>query len=498
MRAFLLIAAVACAPFARAAVLSEASGLVQVRPSGSERWAPAGKTPRVLRPGDAVRTGFNARAVIDFDGAAVVEAGGNTQLAVEEAARGAVLVDLLFGSARVSARSLGGRRLELRTSAATARARSEAVAWRAAVGGGGNALFEVREGLVAVEDARGGSLRLREGERVEVDLAGLHEPTAAPAPARARRDAFADRMRRELAYDREADSDQRLVAGELRRAEYELGRALTDAAGARVRAEEFVVRTSPSSFAFVALNARRGSGMSYYSWAGTFDRALPRDLSPVFSALPGTLDGPTAWTLTGFVETRSNGRDALVASASGGHQVDLNHNADPTDDLSVLYDPATDAFNAVGAGRAAFKTLFDRYGLYADGALKRGWTGANIQSQAAAVPSSTNDPLTGAALGAALPAYSSNATFPDAGSVRQVTLESYADGTQIEVSNRAVSRDGGVVSRAAFGGATSGAGWQGGLLRSAFQQTTTASEFGGRSVDLMVSPRILVGTGGLP
>jgi hypothetical protein len=486
MRAFLLIAvAFLAAPAvpACAATLRESSGLVQVRPSGSDRWAPAGKPPRILKPGDALRTGFNARAVLDFDGTATVEAAGNTQLALDESQHGGAVVDLLFGSVQASARALGGRALEVRAQTAVARARSESVSWRAAVGGGGNALFEVKSGLVSVEDSRGGALRLRDGERVEVDLAGLHEPTAAPTPARARHDEFADRMRRELAYDREPDDAQRLVAGEVRRNEYELGHALTDASGARVRAEEFVVRLSPSSFEFVALNGRRGAGLSWYSWNGTFDIALPRDLSAVFASLPGSLNAPAPWTLTGFTETRSNGIDALVGVASGGHQVDLNHNADATDDITFMYNPVSDGFTSVGAGQAAFKTLFDHYSLTSDGVFKRGWNGVNIQSQ--------NDAVVA-------PAFTSNTTFPDASSVQQVVLESYGDGTQIQTQNRAVSPGGGVVSRAAFGGDTSGAGWQGGLLRSAFQQTTTASEFGGRSIDVMLSARVLVETGGLP
>lgn len=498
MRAFLLIAALAAAVPGRAAVLREAAGLVQVRPEGSERWTPAGKIPRTLSPGDAVRTGFNARARVEFEGVIAVESSGNTQFSIEEGARGGALVNLLFGSVRVSARALGGRRLEVRTPTATGRTRSDSAVWRAAVGGGGNSLFETAEGLVAVEDTRGGVLRLRDGERVEVDLAGLHAAASVPTPARARRDAFEDMMRRELAYDREADADQRLVASELRREDYESGRSLLDASGTRVRVEEYVVRTAGNSFTFVALNGRRGTGLSYYSWAGTYDIALPRDLSSVFASLPGTLDAPAPWTLTTAVETRSNGRDTLVASAAGGHQVDLNHNLDATDDVSAYLDPVTDAAVAVGVGRAFYKTLFDRFGLYADGTLKRGWTGTNIQSQGDAVPASNNDPLTGAALPAALPVWSSNSTFPDAGAVSQSALESYSDGTEVSVVTRAVARDGGVLSRSAFGPATSGIDWRRGLLRSAFQQTVTASEFGGRTIDVMMTPRVLAATGGLP
>lgn len=501
MRRFLLIGIfVASSTLARAAaggaaVLREAKGLVQVRPEGSDRWRPAGAPPRRLAPGDAVRTGFNARAVVVLDGGAVLEAGGNTQVSLDETVRGGAAVGLAFGSARLSARALGGRPLELRTPTGTARARSESAAWRAAVGGGGSAVFEAQDGLVAVEDLRGGVLRLSAGERVETDLAGLHEPTQTPSPARARREDFASRMRRELAHEREADALQAVVSGEQRREEYEAGRVLTDASGHTVRAEEFVVRTSPTSFTFVALNGRAGRGLSYYSWTGVFDLALPKNLAPVFAILPGSAGSAAPWTLTSFTATSSNGIDTLVASGAGGHQVDLNSNADALDDVSTLYDPATDSFRNV-TGQAVFKVLFDRYGLYSDGVLKSGLTGTNIQTQSDYTASTTNDPLTGAALATALPVFTTNATFPDAGSARQQVFTSYQDaaGTSITVDDRAVSFRGGVVSRSAFGGATSGADLQTGFLRSVFQQSVTASEFGGRSISVLLSARALFET----
>ena len=175
--------------------------------------------------------------------------------------------------------------------------------------------------------------------------------------------------------------------------------------------------------------------------------------------------------------------------------MDLNSNADPLDDVSALYDPATDSFVSV-AGRPAYKVLFDRYGLYADGTLKSGLTGTNIQSQSDYTASTTNDPLTGAALGTPLPVFTTNASFPDAGAARQQVFTSYQDaaGTSITVDNRAVSFGGGVVSQSAFGGAASGPGLQTGFLRSVFQQSVTATEFGGRSIDVILSARALFET----
>src|ERR1700690_1442067 len=107
MRGLILIVLTAFSCPAGAAVLRETAGLVQVREDGSQRWRPAGRLPRTLAPGDAVRTGFQARAVIALDDAGVLEAAGGTQVSFDEAVRGGAAVNLAFGSVRVSARSLG-------------------------------------------------------------------------------------------------------------------------------------------------------------------------------------------------------------------------------------------------------------------------------------------------------------------------------------------------------------------------------------------------------
>jgi hypothetical protein len=141
--------------------------------------------------------------------------------------------------------------------------------------------------------------------------------------------------------------------------------------------------------------------------------------------------------VTDFATTRSNGRDSLVERGSGGHQVDVNGNADPLDD--------------VAGGGMAFRTLFDRYGVYANGLLKRGFTGVALQTYSDATASSANDPLTGAALGAALPVVVINTTYPDAAAARKMTLESYGDGTSITREELSLDFSGGVAPRASFG-----------------------------------------------
>ena len=117
--------------------------------------------------------------------------------------------------------------------------------------------------------------------------------------------------------------------------------------------------------------------------------------------------------------------------------MDVNGNADPLDD--------------VAGGGSAFRTIFDRYGLYLNGTLKRGFTGVALQTYSDAAASSTNDPISGAALGAALPIVVINTTYPDAGTARRTTLESYSDGTVLTRESLWLEFGGGVAPRASLG-----------------------------------------------
>lgn len=419
----------------RAAVLREATGLVQVRSSGGDSWRPPGRVPRIMSEGDGVRTGFNAKAIVELRGGSSFEVAGNAHVSIEVDSPGHASLNALFGRVRVTAAAEGGKAVSVRAPTCVVRARAGLVVFRMTVAGGGHATIEVERGVAGVEDNKGRSLTLTAGQRLEADLAGLREATAAPTPVQARKIDFEGMMRRELGFELGRGADFDAAAREVRRGERELGRVLTDADGNRVRVEEYVVRPAANRLALVVMNGRP-DGLSYYAWDGTFDVALPRNLEPVFAGLAGSASA-SPWTVTDFAATLSNGRDALVERGSGGHQVDVNANADPGDD--------------VAGGGAAFRTLFDRFGLYANGVLKRGWTGAALETYADAQASTTNDPLTGAALGAALPVVVINTTYPDAGAARRLTLESYGDGTSILREELALEFGGGVAPRASLG-----------------------------------------------
>lgn len=480
---FLIVALMGCLSSVDASVLREAEGLVQVRSAPDSRWRPVGAMPRRLAAGDVIRTGFDARAVLALEGNVTIELFGNTHFVLSEISPVSFHGQLLFGLATFLAEGLGSRSLMVRTPTATSKARSEFVIWSVTVGGGGNSRFVVDRGLVGLDDAKGRTVLLGEGRFLEADASGFHEASSVPSAAQAKHDGFVERMRREFLLELSRDEPQRLISGESRRGDQELGRILTDADGRRVRAEEFLVRSAAEQFTFVTLNERRGAGLSWFAWTGVFDQPLPRDLTSVLSSLVGTVDRAASWTLTSYEAVRSNGTDSIIESASGGHQVDFNSNADPADDVTVLFDPGRDVLISV-SGRSVFHTLFDRSVLVVNGALKRGWTGTNLQAQSDALPMS-------------LPAFAANTTFPDASVVRRVDFESYADGSSWTLETRAVGPRGGTLPRSAFAADPGGPSWGLGLLREGFQQTVTATEFEGRSIQLLLSPRILMETGGL-
>jgi hypothetical protein len=232
-----------------------------------------------------------------------------------------------------------------------------------------------------------------------------------------------------------------------------------------------VTRPAADTFKLVVLNSRPGR-LDAFAWTGVFDRVLPADLGPVITSLGGSYDAAAPFTLTGYSALLTNGRDRLVERADGGHQVDLNANADPLDD--------------VAGGRPFFQTLFDRSGLYVDGTLKRGWTGTAITAQSEATASTVNDPFTGAALPTALPAVAQNTTYPDAGAQTRRRLDSYADGTELRRDDRALDQDGGTAAAPAS------------LLDRRVHLSVSATEWSGRTIEIAGSSRLLILTRQLP
>lgn len=484
--------------------VTSATGVLEVRRGAGEAWVPLGPL-EVFSAGDRLRTGFGAAARLTLDDGSLLELGPDALLSLSEEPAGAVLLGLELGrlKARVTRRSVG--RFELRTP--TAKCRVRGTEFEVRVVPGGRTWIELHEGLLAVEDNLGNQTLLKPNERIQVDVRGLEAPERRPSPAQVASASLRSAALAEWSAELAQDQARGAVAREARLAELQSGRALMDVGGNRVRVEEYVLRPRADRFKLVVLNAR-DRRLDYFYYQGTFNRALPADLSMVLAQLPGCVDRACDWHLTEFSAARSNGPDLVLERGvnSLGGQIDVNGNGESSDNVTALFDSGRNAFVDV-SGRSVYRTLFNRYGFYVNGRLKHGWSADNVTSyvEARASPASTTDPFTGGALTNAtawldpltgtLATRTVNVTYPSADRTHQRVYESYSDGSFLQWDNYAVAEQGGAVSRAEFGDPTRASSFQRGVLDYHYEQVVTSSHFGGRKIDLVVEPKFLVQAG---
>ncbi|MBI5243127.1 MAG: FecR domain-containing protein [Elusimicrobia bacterium] len=486
---------------AEQAQLVKAYGMVQTR-GPSEDWQTVSALPAPLAEGERVRTGARAGAVIVFADRSRVELGADSSFALEHVSARRTAMRIELGRLKASVQRQLSARFEVRTPTAVCFVRgTDFVVFVAA---GGRTTVDLLRGLLGVEDRRGHQLLLRPNERLRVDVRGMGVPERAPSAAQVLRQDFHAGMRREVGLDQAKEEVLAAAAREVKLAEYQQGKALIDVSGNRVRLEEYILRPSANQFKFVVLN-RRESRLDYFYYLGTFNKALPAELSGVLRQLPGGVGAQPEYYLTGFETGRSNTIDSMRELAQGGHPVDVNNNSDLTDNVAWWFDAGSDRYVEVGT-RGFFQTLFNSYGFYINGKLKYGWTSArDIASYSEKINASNLDPITGAALTSAnawldpltgqLAVRSVNRTFPDPGRVHQRIYESYEDGSFISWDNYILDDQGRVAAVSDFSGLVSGTAFKSRLLDFNYEVVITASEFNGRRIDLVVEPRILISSG---
>ncbi len=485
------LGALGAVPAAAAPKITAYQGIVQVRAAGTSGWALIREAATPLAPGDTVRTGTRASATLTFDDRSRIELGANGSFTLEDAVPAKSGIHLLLGTIRVKVEKFAARKFTVRTPVAVCSVRG--TEFQVDVQAGGRTTVDLYQGLLAVEDPRGQQILLQPNQRIEVDAGGMSQPGLIPNQGQIQRSQFHSVMRREMSLDMSKEEVQAAAAREIKLAEYQQGKSLIDVFGQRVRLEEYIVRPAPNQFKLVVLNEREAR-FDYFYYLGTFNKDLPKDLSTALRQLPGGVGSAPDYFMTGFETGRSNTKDSMIERALEGHLVDVNNNATASDDVKFFYDSVTDSYVDV-TGKSVYQTIFDKYGFYINGGLKYGWTGNNAQSYSDTTASSVADPITGAALAAALPARSVSVTFPDAGSIHQVIYESYSDGTFTQWDNYILDDQGKVATISDFQGIRSGAAYKEKILQFNFEQVVTASEFGGRKIDLVVEPRIFIQAG---
>lgn len=313
------------------------------------------------------------------------------------------------------------------------------------------------------------------------------------------------------------------AAEELRTADYQVGKSLIDVDGRRVRVEEYITRPQPNQFKLVSLN-HRDTRFDYFTYTGTFNQVLPVDLNIALRQMGGML-GATApdYYLTNYEMFMSNTLDTITDTGSGGHLVKITFDGTTytLDDglgntknvtAAVLlgdgsyrvYNPIADKFSLVSAANLAAAGNFaildnGRYRNYAagdtywrtrynsntfsiNGSVKSSYAAKTTVTNVLALDLDadfTNAPITSAS------------EFPSGtGSLHNRLSVFYADGTKIVYDNYIIDDEGNIASVGLFSGISGSSDYQNQILNFNYQQKVSATEFGGRSINLVIDPRI--------
>jgi len=483
------------------ATIADYFGSVRVLKAGTQNWVRVDQAPAVLNVGDELSTGFLARATVVFKDGSKVQLGGSSTFTLDVTKPGLALMSLLLGVLKAEVTHNPARSFQVRTPTTVCAVRG--TRFRIQVQAGGTTFVHLYRGLLAVTDRKGQQLLLHPNEGTRVGLKGLPRLGGLPSRAAARLAAarFHAKMKREMNFEISRGQIEAQAQRELRLADYQQGKTLIDVSGHVVRVEQYIIQPAPDQVKMVVLDQRQNS-LNYFYYLGTFNTNLPPDISVALRELPGTPDAPPAYYLTGYHSVWSNGIDSVQEITSGGHLVNLNNNSsgDTNEVVKSYFDPLANSYKTVASGEAFYGTLFDKEGLYVDGNLKSGWSGSGIETYHTGYGSysptlATNtDPITGATLSASLPGVTTSSTFPDPGQVHQVVYNSYTDGTFLKFDNYIINNNGLIASDSAFG-STSGTSFTQNILNYNFEQIITASEFHGRSIDIVVSPKIFVQSG---
>lgn len=333
-------------------------------------------------------------------------------------------------------------------------------------------------------------------------------------------------IRNEIQLAQAKDAVVAMAAEESRNADYEVGKSLIDVNGQRVRTEEYITRPAANEFKLVVLN-ERPTRFDYFTYTGTFNKDLPEDLSVALSQSRGQLGTQPDYYLTSYQTLASNTIDNITENATGGHLVKISFDgsqytltdpSDPTNtrvvDAAVLqsdgsykiYNPIQDVFTIVSAANLSdalkisvldsttkayrdlvandvyFNTRFNDYTSAINGVLKTSFSKKSTVTNALAIDLDSdfaNAPIT------------TVTEQPDgADSLHNRLSLYYSDGSKTVYDTYIIDDNGKVGPSSAFDGLADSASFKNELEKWNYEQSVTSTEMGGRSIDLVVDPRI--------
>ncbi|OIN99049.1 MAG: hypothetical protein COX65_03850 [Elusimicrobia bacterium CG_4_10_14_0_2_um_filter_56_8] len=456
-----------------AAYVGALRGNVDLKKNGSPVWtrlADGQKTP--LGPGDELRTARASTVNVYMDDGSRVKLAPLSAFKIKEENKDSVSLGLFFGRVRSWVKKFS-RKFEVRTPSAVCAVRG--TDFMVSADADGNSRVEVYEGSVLAGDNSGNTALVREGQFSAIPKGGrMNEPADNPDGPNDMNSSIGNpsQIARAEIYGEISKEDVLARAQEeMQSAEYQTRKVAIDAFGNRVRMEEYTIRPEANQFKYVVLNTR-GDRFDFGKILFTFNAALPADLSQATSRMitsPGS--AAPEWYLTAMNSVMSNTTDKVTEDALNGTMVSNGSLSSPAYNL-VFGDYS---FYAAGPSEAA-----DNGGLG-----KWIWTKTNynVGTGLADFVAYLGQP-TAPVLDASNP--SGDAVF------HSYTKNTFSEGTWIAARDFVLFDDGKILSAGDFGaGLSPGETVDQVTDRLNFERVYTSSLFGGRTIDVMYSAKLL-------
>ncbi|MFH1368370.1 MAG: FecR family protein [Elusimicrobiota bacterium] len=464
------------------AKVSMVSGTAEVKETRKIEWKTI-KAGEVVRTEDSLKTMPRSRAKVELSDGSNITVLPNSRIDFRNLKKDTPTIKVIVGRIRAwVSKNTARSKFEVHTPVAICSVRG--TEFEVTVDENGKTDIEVFEGLLGVrrEDGTGEEIPVGAGERLGVDLDTPLDRSMKSELGNIQQD-----VRYEVGLDMSKDQVQANAAQEMKLAEYQEGKTMIDVFGQRVRIEEYIMRPAADTFKFVVLNERE-SRFDYFYYKGQFNQTLPSDLSVALRDLNGKIDTAPEYYLLAYETGRSNTLDKIEEQASGGHLVDVNNNTPTDDDVTSYYNADTDTFETVDTGRVFYQPLFNNYTYKINSNEKISWEPksgiTNIQSALDLKYTYAGQVMW------------TGTEWPSGTNVMNQRINVYyGDGTWEKWDNYIINDEGQTASKSDFNNITTGADYKAELLKWNYEQVITASEFGGRKIDLCVEPKILIKSG---
>ncbi len=480
-----LLTGVASNVYGGVAEITDIKGSVEIQRPPAEEWEKVSLSTD-LESGDRLRTGPAGSATVNFNAGHTAHLGPDSTIDIKDATEDNTELKLFKGNIRSKVKKLS-RKQDYKISTPQAVCAVRGTDFEVSVLDNRTGV-KVFEGVVearqmvtgeAVNVVAGEYSNILEGkkptepEQIEEIEEEKKAGSATAEGASLQNNSIRKEIRSEMFEEISRDVVLSRAAEEIKRAEYENGKAMIDAHGNRVRLEEYVVRPAgiKNEFKYVVLN-KRDNRFDFGKINFTFNSALPDDLTLATKEMfYSEATTKPDWILTKLTSVMSNTQDRVNEVATGGGML-----ADAGGNWNHYF--AKYKFSIKGKDR-------DELILWTRDASNIRGSYENISWETYYLDDKDNTEL------------ESEVTTRPAGddSFHIYTKDTYSDGTWISADDYLINNEGEIQSSDDFKDNFSselGGGFKDYLAKLNFERKYESSEFEGRDIDLVFSTKLLL------